>query len=547
MDTMLTPLDALELWEQRYADQVYLRQPVAGEFQELTWSQVAEQTRKIAGFLESLQLPEKSCIAMLSKNCAHWFIADLAIMMAGHISIPIYATANAETIAYVLAHCEAKAIFVGKLDNWEIQEAAIPKDMRRIALPYDTMPAEHQWHGVLSCNDPIKKPISPDGSDTMSIIYTSGSTGRPKGVEITFRAYMTAAHNLKDFLQVGRGDTMFSYLPLAHITERVFIQGMSMVSGLVPVSFVESLDSFASNLQSVQPTLFISVPRLWVKFQMAVFERLPCWLLNILLRVPILSYFIKRKIRINMGLSKARIVGSGSASVSPSLLRWYQKLGVNIVEAWGMTENLAYGTLNYPFNSEKIGSIGRAAPGLDIKLGDDGEILVRSQAMLKSYYLEPALTEASMLGGFFRTGDKGKIDSDGYVTITGRVKDIFKTAKGKYITPVPIENRFADNPDIEQICVVGSSLKQPVALLVLSEGAQLKERELVAWGLLQTLRQVNLTLESHQKLDRLIIVKESWDIENGLLTPTLKFKRHLIEQRYQQLWQMETSESLIWQ
>lgn len=547
MDNMHSPLDALKHWEESHPDQVYLRQPIAGEFQEFTWAQVAEQVRKVAGFIESLDLPEKSCIAILSKNCAHWFIADLAIMMAGHISIPIYATANGDTISYILAHCEAKAIFVGKLDEWQVQEAAIPKDLRRIALPYDSMPAEHQWHGVLSCNQAIKKPASPKPEDTMSIIYTSGSTGRPKGVEITYRAYMCAAQNLKDFLQVGRGDSMFSYLPLAHITERVFIQGISLLSGLVPVSFVESLGSFSHDLQRVQPTLFISVPRLWVKFQMAVFERVPSWLLNILLAVPLVSYFIKRKIRIGMGLNRARVVGSGSAPVSPSLLRWYQKLGINITEAWGMTENLAYGTLNYPFNPAKIGTIGRPAPGLDIKLGEDGEMLVRSSAMLKGYYLEPAQTEAAMQDGYFCTGDKGEIDSEGYVTITGRVKDIFKTAKGKYITPVPIENCFADNPDIEQICVVGSSLKQPVALLVLSEAAQLKERDIVAWGLLQTLRQVNLTLESHQKLDRLIVVQESWDIENGLLTPTLKFKRHLIEQRYKHLWAMETTEQLIWQ
>ena len=547
MDLMNTPLDALSLWEARYPDKIFLRQPVAGVFQELSWRDVGEQTRKIAGFLESLALPAHSRIAIFSKNCAHWFITDLAIMMAGHISVPIYATANCDTVSYILKHSESQVIFVGKLDDWESQEVGIPKGLLRIAMPYDTMPAEHQWHGVLACNSGIEQEATPKGKEIMSIVYTSGSTGRPKGVEFSYQSYMFAATHLRDFLEVRAGDSMLSYLPLAHITERTFIEGMSLVSGQVTVSFVESLKSFASDLQSVQPTLFISVPRLWVKFQMAVFEKIPCRLLNILLHVPLLNLLLKRKIRSNLGLQRARIVGSGSAPVSPSLLRWYQKLGINIVEAWGMTENLAYGTINYPFNAKKIGSIGRPVPELDVKLGDNSEILVRSKALFHAYYLDQPQSDAALIDGFLRTGDKGEIDSDGYVTITGRVKDMFKTAKGKYITPVPIENRFADNPDIEQICVVGSSLKQPVALLVLSESARLKEREQVAIGLLQTLRQVNLTLESHQKLDRLIVVNESWDINNGLLTPTLKFKRHLIEQRYQKLWQMETSESLIWQ
>lgn len=526
-----SPLEMLYYWEKTTPDTVYLKQPVNGVYIEYTWQKTADHVRRVANELLALELPAGSKIAILSKNCAEWFITDLAIMMAGYISVPVYSTACKDTIQYVLEHADCKAIFIGKLDNTAEQVDAIPSHITKFAFPYPDIPADKQWKEII-----VKKPYTespvPEMDSVMTIIYTSGSTGKPKGVVHSYATICWAGYSSLHQLKVSDRDRILSYLPLAHITERVLVELASMYSS-ARVDFLESLETFARDVTSTKPTLFISVPRLWTRFQMGVLANMPQKKLDLLLKIPVISTIISKKIRAKLGLDHARLTASGSAPISVATMHWFQKIGINISEGWGMTENSAYGTHCVPFRADKIGCIGRAYDGVDIRIADDGEIQVKAPCNMIEYYLEPEKTKQAFTNdGYLHTGDQGSMDRDGYIKITGRLKEIFKTAKGKYIAPVPIESKLMANSLIEQVCVTGSHLKQPIALLVLSQAADAYSAEEIDASLLETLNEVNTTLESHSVLDSLVVMKEAWTVENDLLTPTLKVKRHVLEKRF---------------
>jgi long-subunit acyl-CoA synthetase (AMP-forming) len=266
-----------------------------------------------------------------------------------------------------------------------------------------------------------------------------------------------------------------------------------------------------------------------------------------LLSIPFVGKKVARKIRNEMGLGSARLWASGSAPLAPATIEWFLSIGVEISEGWGMTENSAYGTSSVPFRADKIGCIGKAYDGVDVRIADDGEIQVSSPCNMIGYYKEPEKTAGVFTNdGYLRTGDKGVIDNEGFVKITGRLKDIFKTEKGKYVTPAPIEAKLMENPIIEQVCVTGTNLPQPIALLVLSEEARAHNKTVIEQSLQVTLDDVNSGLESHQKLDRVVVFMEEWSIENDLLTPTLKVKRHVIEEKFKSVILTNYTDSVVW-
>ncbi|QSR73128.1 AMP-binding protein [Aeromonas jandaei] len=542
------PLEMLYHWERQCPDRTYLRQTINREYVDFTWGEVADEARRMVTALRHLGLVAGDKVALLSKNCAQWFIADLAMQMGQYVSVPIYPTANVDTIEYVLRHSEAKAIFVGKLDDWKSQEAGVPADLLRIAFPYDTMSASYQWDDLLETHEPIPDSPVQEPDSLLSLVYTSGSTGKPKGAMLTVERYAWSCEKLVETVNLTQADRGFSYLPLAHITERVYIYGGSLFGGAT-IAFPESLDTFVEDVKRCRPTVFISVPRLWAMFRIKIHEKLPQKKLELLLKIPLVSSLIKSKLKKGLGLDQARVLGCGSAPVSPALLEWYLSIGLKVTEAWGMTENHAFSTINYPFRADKIGTVGKAGPGVTIKISDEGEILCRCEGMMVGYYKDPEHSaEAIDAEGWLHTGDMGKLDKEGYLTITGRMKDVFKTAKGKYVAPVPIEGLLGQEPIIEQLCVIGYGMPQPVALVQLAESAAKGNRDEVVARLEAARVRVNDQLESHAKIRGILVVKTPWNIENGVLTPTMKIKRHLLEQKYAHVGERwPSSQVVVWE
>ncbi|BBT80111.1 AMP-binding protein [Aeromonas allosaccharophila] len=542
------PLEMLYHWERQCPDRTYLRQTINREYVDFTWGEVADEARRMVTALRHLGLVAGDKVALLSKNCAQWFIADLAMQMGQYVSVPIYPTANVDTIEYVLRHSEAKAIFVGKLDDWKSQEAGVPADLLRIAFPYDTMPASHQWDDLLEAHEPIPDSPVQAPDSLLSLVYTSGSTGKPKGAMLSVERYAWSCEKLVETVGLCANDRGFSYLPLAHITERVYVYGGSLY-GCAEIAFPESLDTFIEDVKRCRPTVFISVPRLWAMFRIKIHEKLPQKKLELLLKIPLISGLIKRKLQKGLGLDQARVLGCGSAPVSPALLQWYLSIGLKVTEAWGMTENHAYSTINYPFRADKIGTVGKAGIGVTIKISDEGEILCRCEGMMLGYYKDPEHSaEAIDAEGWLHTGDMGKLDREGYLTITGRMKDVFKTAKGKYVAPVPIEGLLGQEPIIEQLCVIGYGMPQPIALVQLAESAMKGNRDEINARLEAARVRVNDQLESHAKIRGILVVKSPWNIENGVLTPTMKIKRHLLEQKYAHVGdRWPSSQVVVWE
>lgn len=547
-DVITSPLAMLYKREQQTPNTHYMTQPLpGGDNRTYTWAQTLQEARKVAAKLKSLNYEPSTRIGILAKNTAEWVITDIGIMMAGYVSVPIFSTAGSDTIAYVLEHAECPLLFIGKLDSTEAVREVIEdsSDLVTVAFPYANTPGEHQYNEFIDVEPLDQNPV-PDINNIMTIIYTSGSTGQPKGVVHSYASICWAAKNSLNALSTNDNDRMMSYLPLAHITERALVEFASFYSGM-SLAFVESLETFNQDVKNCQPTLFISVPRLWTKFQMGVLAKVPQKKLNFLLKLPIVGKKVAAKIRGELGLGSTRLCASGSAPLAPATIEWFSKLGVEISEGWGMTENAAYGTSSVPFRTDKIGSIGKAYDGVDVRIAKDGEIQVKSPCNMIGYYKDNEKTmEVFTEDGYLRTGDKGEMDADGYVRITGRLKDIFKTEKGKYVAPAPIEAKIMENPIVEQVCVTGIGLPQPIALLVLSEDARAKDKQEISASLLATLESVNAKLDSHERINNMLVLVEEWSIENDLLTPTLKVKRHVIEERFKEVILAKHTDKVVW-
>ena len=535
-----SPLEMLYGWEKSQPDKIFQTQPFADEVKTWTWAQFADEVRRMAAAIEAKGYEPGSKIGILSKNCAHWMMSDLAIMMSGHISVPIYPNVNAETVEYVLNHSEAKMLFVGKLDNhdWKVMKNGIPDGLECVSYGIYELPDADEyttWDDLTQSHEPMEGEPDRDLDEMMTIIYTSGTTGKPKGVVLKFVSPVFAIETFIDLFYIKSTDRFFSYLPMSHIAERMLITMGTLRSG-GSVNFAHSLETFPKDLAACQPTIFLGVPRIWAKFQSGVLAKFSQSKLNTLFAIPIVGGLIKGLIKKKLGLKEARVCLTGAAPIPVSTLEWYNKMGVRILEVYGMTENSAYSHSNLP-GAYKFGTVGQTLRDCETKITEEGEICVKSLANMTEYYKEPEKTAETLRDGWLHTGDKGEFDSEGYLRITGRVKDIFKTSKAKYVAPNPIEMLFSKNELVEQVCVVGTGIPQPLALVVLSEDGRKKNPDEVKASLEATLKEVNPKLEHHEKLQKAVVVKEEWTTENGMLTPTLKIKRGSIDDRYQSFYE----------
>jgi long-chain acyl-CoA synthetase len=525
-----SPLENFLHWEKATPHHPFLRQPIHDVWHVYTYQKAGEEIRAIAQALIAMNFPPKSKIAILSKNCAHWIMADLAIWFAGHISVPIYPTLSARSVHYILRHSEAKAIFIGKLDEYNLQQHAIDDDVVKISFPFYGPTDGLAWNDLLAQKHALKINIPPM-EHTASIMYSSGTTGTPKGVLISFYAFAYVGHMICKYNRILQPEQYFSYLPLSHIAERSYIEMTVLHSGST-ISFSESLEKFAKNLAEVQPTVFGGVPRIYAKFQEAVFKKLPPKRLELLLKLPFIRDFVKKKIKKSLGFSRLKNIVVGAAPLPVSILRWYHQLDIPIEEMYGMTENTGYSHGDHG-STIHIGTVGRAWPDVLCKLAENGEILIKHEGLMQGYYKQEKETEEVFTAdGFLKTGDLGHIDEKGYLTIIGRTKDQFKTDKAKYISPAPIENSMLINSALDHCCIVGEGLPQPIGIVTLSELGKSMSKERLTESIDATRKNVNDLLEHYEKVIKIIVLPTSWTIANGLLTPSLKVKRNEIEKIY---------------
>ncbi|NVO06729.1 MAG: AMP-binding protein, partial [Rhodoferax sp.] len=435
------PLACLYRWERERASRIYLSQPMGGGVvANITWAEAADQVRRIAAWLQAQGWPAGSRVAIVGKNSAHWLLADLAIAMAGHVSVPIYPTFNAQALDYILAHSSAQAAFIGKMDDTSSLQGCRASGLPLIVLPLAPAIAALRWDDLLAATQPLQGQPAPDADSLATIMYTSGTTGAPKGVMHSFGALAWSVSSATERVHMDGNDRLISYLPLAHVAERILIEQAALRFG-AQVFFAESLDTFISDMQRARPTVFFSVPRLWVKFQQGVHAKLPEARLRTLLRIPVVGGLVRRKILKGLGLDQCRLAAGGAAPMPAETLRWYRGLGLDLIEVYGMTEMCGASHSTLPHGSD-TGSVGLPMAGFACRIdAANGEIQVRAPCITSGYFQQPELTAEMMAeDGWMRTGDKGHISSSGALSITGRVKDLFKTSKGKYVAPAPIED-----------------------------------------------------------------------------------------------------------
>ena len=554
----LLTLQRLYHWEKTAPGRIALTQPMGGGVtQDYTWAQVGDQVRRMATHLKSQGWEPGSKVAILSKNCAWWLMSDLAIWMAGYVSVPLYPTLAHDTVNQILTHSEARACFVGKLDGWEGMKPGVPAGLPCISYPLsppDAITHYEGWDAICARTKPMQGEVMRSADELATLIYTSGTTGKPKGVMHSFGNFAWALEQGIKRITMTEHDRMLSYLPLAHVVERVLVEHGWLRTGM-HLYFAESLDTFAADLQRARPTIFFSVPRLWVKFQQGVHHKMPPAKLSRLLSIPLIGGLVRRKVQKALGLDQCRIAAGGAAPMPVALLAWYRKLGLPVNEGYGMTENLAVSHLTLPGQNQE-GTVGPAYEGVEDRIDPQtGEIQMRSPALMLGYYKEPELTrEAFTADGWLRTGDKGQIDAQGNLHITGRVKDLFKTSKGKYVAPAPIEDKLVMHDAVEACVVTGANLGQPLGIVMLNAEAVTRSADPAARAELQTslerhLKTINATLDPHEQLKCLVVATTAWTVDNDIITPTFKVKRNRIEDVYAghyERWEA-SGQKVIWQ
>jgi long-chain acyl-CoA synthetase len=577
------PLRLMQQGRRRpHAPAYYVKQGDA--WRPTTWKSYAGEIRRAARSLMALGLQPGGNVAQLGFNCPAWTIFHLGAMCAGGAGAGVYTTCSAEEVQYIVQHCEALAVFIDDVGQWQkiqAQRHALPQ-LRRVVTARGMQriddPLVSTWEEFEALADGVSEEaldqrleaLTPDNVAT--IIYTSGTTGPPKGVMLTHDNLAWTASKAQELVRTTEADCGLSYLPLSHIAEQMLTIHVPATIGSA-IYYAESLARVADNLREVQPTVIFGVPRIWEKIDATVSGKLAevtgakksliDWARRTASRVQALGNrgqapgavlglqhrlarkLVLDKLRKAIGLSRARMCVSGAAPIAPEVLEFFASFDVVIHEIYGQSEDCGPTTFNAP-GKTSFGTVGTAIAGIEVKIADDGEILVRGRNVFPGYYKDQAATAEALRDGWLHSGDLGAFDKDGFLTITGRKKEIIITAGGKNIAPKNIEAALKSSSLISEAVVIGDRRKYLTALVTLDEEAVarfLAERRLAGGpvdqipelraAVQEMVDEANTHLARVETIKKFTILRESFSIGNGELTPTLKLKRKVIGERHQ--------------
>lgn len=544
-----------------------------GLWESITWAEYVAAVNALAAKMIDLGLEAGEHVSLLGENRPEWCIADIAIQTAGAATVGVYTTSSAEQLAYHLRHSDSVGLVLEdaeQLEKWLEIKDDFP-DIRWVILM-----EEEPYEGVLQWADVIDSGMLLYGRDpsvvddrlaninpeqTALFIYTSGTTGDPKGAMLSHTNLLWAIDALAEVAQVTHRDELLSFLPLSHIVERLISVTAPLKYGY-SVSFTENLDTVMENLQEIRPTVLFAVPRIWEKIHSLVelnmkdahfLKRVTyAWSSKSLAKPRNSVHHILaqlatfRILRYRLGLDRVRIAISGAAPIAPEILAYFRGLGIDIREGYGLTEST--GLIAIHRENVVLGTVGPAFPGVEMKIGDDGEILSKSPGNFIGYYKDPESTAETLVDGWLHTGDVGSIDDNGMLSITDRKKDIIITAGGKNIAPQKIENQLKSSIFINDAVVIGDRRRFVSALLVLDEDnvthwamerqlsyttyTDLTLNEEVVELIEEEVAAVNRTLARVESIRKFIILPKRLYHEDGEVTATLKVKRSAIEEQY---------------
>ncbi len=512
-------------WAHTCPDRLWLRDLREEGSDDYTWADANAQVQAMAAMLED-RFGHGERMGILSRNRPHWFMADLAIIASGNVSVSLFTTLPASTAEYILDFTETRVLFVGETHNWEAVKSVLRDDVTLVALPGVVLDRPHlRWEDLLDEWRGRSPAFTCKADDMMALVFTSGTTGLPKGVIQTHDSNLVPIRRFIEAFGVRDNPRYFSYLPLSHIAERQIVEFSSLVV-CGEVSFNEVPETILRDLQRTRPHMFFGPPRIWEQFQQAIIGKFGGQAaLDSALAAD--REGVGRLVLETMGLNEVEFCLVAAAPTPPALIHWWEMFGLALMEGFGQTE--AMGLIVSSPEQRRIGSIGKPLGEVECRITEEGELAVRAEGCTPGYYRMPEKTAELIREGWIHTGDKARIDEDGFLYITGRVKDYFKTIQGKYVAPPPIEGEFAKNPYAEQQCLLGRGFSKTIMVAVLTPEARERSRDELEAAFLDTLEQINRDVEKHARLGGIILSAEPWDIANEVLTPTLKIRRDRVE------------------
>ncbi len=521
----------LDHWAATRPDRPWLVDLHGGQQSPISWQEGKDTIERAAKAVHKALGTAGSKAAILSKNRAHWLLADLAILRAGMNTVPVFTTMRRDTFRYVMDFSEVELLFLGESANWPEVKDHVPNHVRIVTLPgIDEREGHISWDDFLEEGDSAPLPPMPPLDAMATVIFTSGTTGRPKGVMHSLSSLKRATNPMIEETHTGVGWHFFSYLPLAHLAERMVVELHALASGGT-IFFNESLETFLTDLTIAKPHYFFGVPRIWDKMVQGVIAATDGG-------APALeaaltgehAATVAASVREKLGLSSVLHMLTTTAPAPPVIKRWFDLFGLELQDGYGQTEVLPITTT--PKGCAKLGTVGRPVRGVEVRLSDEGELLARGPGCALGYFKNPEKTAETFRDGWIHTGDRAIIHDDGYIELKGRVKETFKTAKGKYVAPMPIEAKLLEEDHLDQACLIGHGLPQPVLLTVPSEAGFAAGRDAIEHAVRQKVASVNTALERHAQIGGVIIAREAWTIENAVLTHTMKVRRDRVLDRY---------------